>query len=169
MSRSSSSSSRGGYDKLKYQTIYPQNIDANLTPSEGRKITQCQSVVCPTLEEMLIAARNLGFADSFVDPTKSLPCSQSQLRQVPAPRGCLRVAVKAPASAHYVKKSDFDTQTRGLINEDIPNKYVVMRKISEMIKAKGGVRPTPINMKPQHQQKEANVAPAKAASSGKRR
>lgn len=166
MSRASSASGRPNEENKKnFQTIYPQYIDASLGPKDGRRLTKSQSVVCPTLEEMIVAARALGFQQSFIDPTKSLPCAQSQLRQVPAPRGCLKVAVKQPVDVHYIKKSEFDVQTRGCVVDGVINKYELMRKICEHIKAKGGVRPQPINMTPQHQPKDGPQAKAAAAAS----
>ena len=129
------------YDKRRYQTIYPQYIDANLLPRDGRRLSVAQAVANPSLEEILGALLQLGFKDCFVDPTKSLPPAQAQARMVPAPRGCVKVAIKAPVDQHYIKKSEFDVQTRAVIVEDSPNRSTVMRQVAALIKERTPVRP----------------------------
>ncbi|CUG87497.1 signal recognition particle 19, putative [Bodo saltans] len=143
-------------DKKKYQTIFPQYIDANLGPKYGRRLTKTQSVESPTLEEMVLSLRQLGYTEVYVNPRASLPCAQSQLRQVPAPRGAIKVAIKLPADAHYIKKSDFDVQTRDITVEGLPNKSEVLRRMAEIIKTRVVNRPQPINMTPAHQPKEGS-------------
>lgn len=150
-------------DKKKYQTIFPQYIDANLAPKDGRRLTKTQSVESPTLEEMVMALRQLGYNEVYVNPRASLPCAQSQLRQVPAPRGCLKVAIKLPVDVHYIKKSEFDVQTRGVAVEGLGNKSEVLRKMAEIIKARGITRPQPVNMTPPHQAKEGGNNAIKGA------
>ncbi len=130
------------YDKKRFQTIYPQYIDANLLPSDGRRISACQAVVHPTLEEMIAALHTLGFKDCFVDPMKSLPAAQAQARMVPALRGCIKVAIKVPIDQHYVKKSEFDMQTRAAMVESSPNRSTVMRQMAAIIKERNPTRPT---------------------------
>ncbi len=129
------------YDKRRFQTIYPQYIDANLHPSDGRRISACQAVANPSLEEIMSALLSLGFKECFVDPTKSLPAAQAQARMVPAPRGCVKVAIKAPSDQHYIKKSEFDTQSRAVMVEGLPNRSTVMRRVAALIKERNPVRP----------------------------
>lgn len=168
MSRTSSSNSKV-YDKKKFQTIFPQYLDSSLAPAEGRRLTKSQSVQCPTLEEIVKALIHLGYRDVFVDPVRSLPCAQSQARQVPAPRGCVKVAIKEPTDVHYIKKSEFDVQQRASTVDGISSKMEVLRRISAIIKSNGQTRPAPINMTPANQPKEAKSSSAVAIASGKRR
>lgn len=126
--------------KKKYQVIYPQYIDSTLTPSTGRKINLAHAVAEPTIEEMMNALKALGFT-AFFDPSKSLAVSQCG-EVYPPLRGCIRVAIKAPSDEHYIKKSDFDTQTRGTCVEGYTTKGQVLRKLAETIAAIPG-RPVP--------------------------
>ena len=149
------------YDKLKYQTIYPQYIDSSLLPREGRRVTKVQGVADPRNDEIIAALREIGFSDSFVDRTKSLPCSQSQARQMPAPRGCVKVAIKAPSSQHYVKKSEFDKQTRDLVVDGFETKGSVMRCVADIIAANRGTRES---LEPKRETAVATTAAAAATS-----
>lgn len=126
-----------------YQTIFPQYIDAQLAPSDGRRLTKAKAVANPSIEEILTAVKELGFAKAYIDPVKSLPAAQSQDRCIPPPRGCVKVQIKAPRSEHYVKKSEFDKETRAAIVDAVPTKAQLLVKIAELIKAKsaGGARP----------------------------
>ena len=44
-------------------------------------------------------------------------------------RARLRVLLKAPMDEHYVKKSEFDEQTRQIINSEIPNKVCTKKRV----------------------------------------
>lgn len=167
MSRAPSASPPG--NKRAYQTIYPQYLDANLLPREGRRLTATQAVANPSVEEILTALRDLGFSAAFVDLSKSLPCAQSQAKQVPAPRGCVKVAIKAPKEEHYIKKSEFDVETRLAIKEGFPNKMEVMRRVAEKIKAKNAVRPKAVDMTPANQPKESGKPTAALTGKDRRR
>jgi signal recognition particle subunit SRP19 len=143
------------HDKRRFQTIYPQYIDANIPPSSGRRISLSHAVANPSLEEMMSALLSLGFKQCFVDPMKSLPSMQSKARLVPAPRGCVKVAIKAPQDEHYVKKSEFDQQTRAAVVDELPNRSTVMRRMAALIKERNPARPPVPNI-------EAIVAQAMA-------
>lgn len=129
------------YDKKAFQTLFPQYLDSNLTPSEGRRLTKAQSVSLPTLEEIASALSQLGYKEIIIDRSKSLPCSQGSDRFSVVPRGCVKVAIKRPVDEHYIKKSEFDTQTRNAVVPGIESKQEVLRRVAAIIKAKGGQRP----------------------------
>jgi signal recognition particle subunit SRP19 len=129
------------YNKKAYQTIYPQYIDSCLTPSEGRRLTKAQGVDHPTMDEMLLALRVLGYTDVVVETKASYPRSQSTDKFPMVPRGCIKVAVKTPADEHYIKKSDFDTQTRNAVVPGIESKQELLRRIAALIKEKVPNRP----------------------------
>ncbi|KAG5480634.1 hypothetical protein LSCM1_06338 [Leishmania martiniquensis] len=129
------------YDKKAYQTIYPQYLDSYLTPSEGRRLTKSQGVEHPTIDEIALALRLLGYKNILVDPARSYPRSQGTTKFPMVPRGCIRVAIKTPADEHYVKKSDFDTQRRGAVVDSIENKQELLRRIAALIKEKAPGRP----------------------------
>ncbi|EPY26174.1 signal recognition particle subunit SRP19 [Strigomonas culicis] len=129
------------YDKARYQTIYPQYIDASLGPSEGRRLTKKQSVETPTMEEMVVGLHELGYRDFFVERAKSLPAMQGTDRYPLVPRGRVKVAIKEPLDKHYIKKSEFDTQTRGAVVAGIESKQELLRRLATAIKAKGTARP----------------------------
>lgn len=129
------------YDKKAYQTIYPQYIDASITPSEGRRLTKTQGVEHPTMDEMLLALRVLGYKNLIVDPARSYPRSQSTVKFPMVPRGCIKVAIKTPLDEHYIKKSDFDTQTRNAVVPGIESKQELLRRVATLIKEKVPNRP----------------------------
>lgn len=134
------------YDKKQYQTIYPQYIDSYLTPSEGRRVTREQGVEHPTMDEMLLALRVLGFTNVVVDQKASYPRSQSTDKFPMVPRGCIKVAIKTPLDEHYIKKSDFDTQTRNAVVAGIESKQELLRRIAALIKEKVPERPSLITV-----------------------
>lgn len=125
-----------------FQTIYPQYLDAELTQAEGRRLTKKQSVSTPGAEEIMLALRELGYKNIAFDPKKSYPRTQGSDRFPLVPRGCVKVQIKEPASAHYVKKSDFDSQTRAPVVPGLETKHQVLVKVAEIIKRKGAPRPT---------------------------
>ncbi|GET88052.1 hypothetical protein, conserved [Leishmania tarentolae] len=129
------------YDKKAYQTIYPQYLDSYLTPSEGRRLTKSQGVEHPTMDEILHALRVLGYKDVIVDPARSYPRSQSTTKFPMTPRGCIKVAIKTPVDVHYIKKSDFDTQTRSAVVNNIDTKQELLRRLAALIKEKVPNRP----------------------------
>lgn len=129
------------YDKTRYQTIYPQYIDANLGPSEGRRLTKKQSVVTPTLEEIVISLHELGYRDFFVERAKSLPAMQGTDKYPMVPRGCIKIAIKEPLDKHYIKKSEFDTQTRAPVVTGIETKQELLRRLAALIQSKKLPRP----------------------------
>lgn len=98
--------------------IYPQYIDATLTPSLGRRTTLQHAVAHPTLDEMFNAAKALGFTDVFADPTKSLPRAQSQPFCIPPLRGVIKV--------------NMDSKKGG---PDVPNKSALLRAVADHIAA----------------------------------
>ncbi|RHW68899.1 SRP19 protein [Trypanosoma brucei equiperdum] len=126
--------SQPSYDKRAYQTIYPQYLDAELTPHDGRRLTRTQAVDDPTTKEVVEALKELGYTDIFVEPSASFPRSQGSIKYIMPPKGCVKVAIKRPKGEHYIPKSDFDTQTRGVTVEDIPNKMELLRRVSALIK-----------------------------------
>ncbi|KAK7197929.1 SRP19 protein [Novymonas esmeraldas] len=129
------------YDKKAYQTIYPQYIDSYLSPSEGRRLTKTQGVEHPTMDEVLLALRVLGYKDVLVDAARSYPRSQSTTKFPMVPRGCIKVAIKTPVDEHYIKKSDFDTQTRNAVVAGIESKHELLRRVAALIKEKVPNRP----------------------------
>lgn len=133
--------SSSSYDKLAYQTIFPQYMDANLAPSEGRRLTKAQSVENPQLEEITAVLGQLGYKDFFIERTLSLPCSQASKKYAVVPRGCVKVAIKRPKAEHYVRLSEFDTRTRGVTVQDIGSKQELLRRVAAAIKANGAPRP----------------------------
>jgi len=128
------------YDKKEYQTIYPQYLDGTLTPDEGRRLTKCQSVGSPTLEEILHALHEIGFQDSFIDPSLSLPCAQAQARCIPPPRGCIKLVAKL----HHVKLSEFDEKTSDPVVEQFPTKKSILREVARRILERNPNRPAPV-------------------------
>ncbi|KAG5507395.1 hypothetical protein GH5_07494 [Leishmania sp. Ghana 2012 LV757] len=129
------------YDKKAYQTIYPQYLDSYLTPSEGRRLTKSQGVEHPTIDEIVLALRALGYKNIVVDPARSYPRSQSTTKFPMVPRGCIMVAIKTPVDEHYIKKSDFDTQTRSAVVGNIESKQELLRRLAALIKEKVPNRP----------------------------
>ena len=129
------------YNKKTYQTIYPQYLDSYLTPSEGRRLTKAQSVEHPSMDEILLALRVLGYTNVVLDPKASYPRSQSTDKFPVVPRGCVKVAIKTPVDEHYIKKSDFDTQTRNAAVDGIESKQELLRRIAALIKEKVPNRP----------------------------
>ena len=102
-------------------SLYPQYIDATLTPEQGRRTTAVNSVPHPTLDEMFVAVRSLG-ATVIGDARKSLPRAQSQPYCIPPPRGVLKVMIYKP---------DGDGKTP--INPEVPNKTTLLRKVAAFI------------------------------------
>ncbi|RNF07719.1 signal recognition particle subunit SRP19 [Trypanosoma conorhini] len=137
--------SSDSHNKLAYQTIFPQYLDANLTPGEGRRLTKTQSVENPQLEEIAAVLRKLGYQDFFIERGLSLPRSQASRKYAVVPKGCVRVAIKRPQSEHYIRMSDFDTHTRGVTVQDIGSKQELLRRVAAAIKASGAPRPQPIS------------------------
>lgn len=127
-------------DKKAYQCIYPQYLDARLTPSEGRRLTKTQAVEHPSMDEIVIALRQLGYRNILVDPSLSLPCSQTTSGFPFVPRGCIRVAIKSPVDEHYIKKSEFDKQTRNAVVSGIESKQELLRRVAAIIKTREGRR-----------------------------
>ena len=122
-------------NKKKFQTIFSEYIDAEVTPKGGRRTTLKCSVPHPTCDEICAALKQLGF-EAYVDGGKSYPRSQSQPNHIPPLRGCVRVAIKHPAAEHYVKQSEYDTQTRAACIDSFPNKMAVLKRIAEIIGAR---------------------------------
>lgn len=130
-----------GYDKHASQTIFPEYINAALTPRQGRRLTLAQSVMHPTLEEMVVALNHMGYRGLIVDQSRSLPASQGSDIFPVVPRGCIKVAIKSPVDAHYIKKSEFDTQTRESMVDGIDSKHQLLKRVAAYIKAQEGSRP----------------------------
>eukprot|EP01061_Rhynchopus_euleeides_P014972 TRINITY_DN25719_c0_g1_i1.p2 TRINITY_DN25719_c0_g1~~TRINITY_DN25719_c0_g1_i1.p2 ORF type:complete len:151 (+),score=67.57 TRINITY_DN25719_c0_g1_i1:163-615(+) len=112
-------------DKKKYQTIYPQYMDKLLTAGQGRRMPKEKCIENVMCIEMYQACIQLGVP--VVMENKGY-ARASAIR-----RARLKVLLKSPLDEHYVKKSEYDTQTRDIINPDIPNKTVLMAKIAEII------------------------------------
>lgn len=125
-------------NKKTMQVIYPQYIDSNVPPREGRRVSLQHAVSSPNVNEIAEALKALGYSSIHYDRDRSLPCAQSQARMNPAPKGCLRVAIKTPSDEHYIRKSEFDTNTRGPVVASVPNKNRLLIKICEYIKRKHG-------------------------------
>eukprot|EP00659_Diplonema_papillatum_P019750 gene19750-30438_t len=102
-------------DQKDYQIIYPQYIDSNLTISEGRRMPKDKCVANPMSMELYQACMKLGLPVIF-QPEKGYG------RQSTARRGRIKVLVKQPRDKHYIKKSEFDIENRGLIVLGIANK-----------------------------------------------
>ncbi|KAG8342386.1 signal recognition particle subunit SRP19 [Trypanosoma vivax] len=122
------------YDKQAYQTIFPQYIDVNLTPHEGRRLTRTQAVEGPELDVMAAAVRELGYKEVIVDRSISFPRSQASARYVFVPKGCIRVAIKSPQTADSAGKSTSDTQTRQVTVEGIRSKQELLRRVAAIMK-----------------------------------
>ncbi|KAH9589434.1 Signal recognition particle [Trypanosoma melophagium] len=133
--------SSGSYNKLEYQTIFPQYLDSNLTPSEGRRLTKAQSVENPQLEEIAVVLRMLGYTDFFIERNLSYPRSQASSKYAFVPKGCVKVPIKRPKTEHYVRISEFDSQTRGVTVADIRSKQELLRRVAAAIKANDTPRP----------------------------
>ncbi len=132
--------------KTKFQTIWPQYMDSRLTPELGRRVSKKQGVPDPNPGEIQRALVQLGFADAFVEPAMSYPGAQSQWYCIPAQRGCVKVSIKAPASEHYIKKSEFDTKTRASRVEGLDSKHQVLVRVAEIIKELPDRRPQPLGV-----------------------
>lgn len=149
---------------MKFQTIYPQYLDSSLTPGHGRRVTAKQGVPKPTLEEIFIALRQMGFAEVFADPTKSLPCAQSQPTSLPPPRGCIKVSIKELAED---AKNDGERERKS-VNANYTNKNQVMKEICARIAAipdRKVVEMTPAQIQSKQMAEEAAVQLAKSAKS----
>ncbi|CCW71855.1 unnamed protein product [Phytomonas sp. Hart1] len=123
------------------QTIYPQYLDAGLTPKEGRRLTKAQAVVNPSVEEIATALHELGFQKIVIMARKSLPRSQGSMRFAIVPYGAVKVLLKEPTDVHYIKKSEFDQQTRNPTVVGLESKHAVLKRVAALIKEKGGPRP----------------------------
>jgi signal recognition particle subunit SEC65 len=106
-------------------TIYPQYIDATLSPEQGRRTTLQHAVAHPTLDEIFQALKHMGFTTVFCDPRKSLPKSQSQPYCIPPLRGVMKVVIKDGPS---------DGAKAAVVAKD-PNESSVLRGIADFIKA----------------------------------
>lgn len=127
-------------DKKKFQVIFPQYIDALLSPKQGRRLTKSQAVATPTIEEILASLHQLGYRTFVRDSGKSYPRSQGDPYFPLTPKECIRVPIKEPHDVHYIKKSEFDTQERASTLPDIPNKMELLRRIAACIKANNPTR-----------------------------
>lgn len=128
-------------DKKDFQVIFPQYIDATLTPQQGRRITKTQAVETPTVEEILQALHHFGYKKFVRDSVKSYPRSQADAHFPLVPKECIRVAIKHPRDIHYIKKSEFDKEERESVIADIPNKMELLRRIAKFIKTTHPERP----------------------------
>lgn len=126
--------------------IWPQYIDARLTPSQGRRVTKAQAVDDPIIPEMMRVLQFLGFPEVYADMQGSYPRAQSQGYQIPPTKGCLHVTIKPPKAQHYVRKSEFDTATRGHLVDGLENKHKVLVKLAEMIKTRPDRNPRPLGL-----------------------
>lgn len=127
--------------KTHFQVIFPQYIDAMLSPKQGRRLTKTQAVVSPTVEEMLQALHHLGYKTFIRDSGKSYPRSQGDFYFPLTPKECIRVSIKQPRDVHYIKKSEFDTEEREATVGTIPNKMELLRQIAAWIKKNNPQRP----------------------------
>ena len=125
-----SASSIGG-PLRHYQIIYPQYLDRDRTPKEGRRVAKHRAVPGPTLDEIYAAVHQLGFTKCYVEGSKHYSRAQSAINfSLP---GRIRVEIKGPQEEHYVRKSEYDKQTRVVRNEDVPNKLALMNKVCDII------------------------------------
>jgi signal recognition particle subunit SEC65 len=106
-------------------TIYPQYIDATLSPEQGRRTTLQHAVAHPTLDEIFQALKHMGFTTVFCDPRKSLPKSQSQPYCIPPLRGVMKVVIKDGPSEG----------AKAAVVAKYPNESSVLRGIADFIKA----------------------------------
>ena len=121
-------------DALKpYQVIYPQYINKKFTQELGRRIPISKCLDDPTPSEVFSACTALRLK-AVLEPTKGYPASQASLVEMPPVRGRVRVLFKQPLDKHYVRKSEFDTQTRNLVREDIPNKKTLLCLVADEIR-----------------------------------
>ncbi|CCW65900.1 unnamed protein product [Phytomonas sp. EM1] len=123
------------------QTIFTQYLDAELSPRDGRRLTKAQSVSHPTVEEIAAALRELGFKKITILPRKSLPRSQGSIKFTMVPYGAVKVQIKEPEVEHYIKKSEFDSQTRNPVVPGLESKHEVLKRVAALIKEKGWARP----------------------------
>lgn len=131
--------------KKGYQTIFPQYLDSNYLPSQGRKISKASAVPGPTLDEIYMALSKLGYSGHYADPLKSLPCLQSSAFIFPAPRGCIKVLLKEPlaTSTEGAAKRAASPADRKPTNPEHKTKGDVLRKVAEIIKALPDRKPYP--------------------------
>lgn len=128
-------------DKRDYQCIFPQYIDARLTARQGRRIPKALAVDIPTVDEMILALRRLGYTSIVRDTRSSYPRSQGDAAFTVVPRECVRVAMKQPANTYYIRKSEFDTATREPVISSIPTKGELLRQMAEIIRTTQAKRP----------------------------
>ena len=119
-------------DLKPFQVIYPQYINKKFTQELGRRIPISKALDDPTPGEIHMACAALNLKS--VLENKAFPAAQS--RDGPPGRGRVRVLFKQPLDTHYVKKSEFDTQTRGLVRDDIPSKKVLLCMVADEIRKK---------------------------------
>lgn len=122
-------------DLKGHHAIFPQYIDANLTPAEGRRVTRKQAVATPVIEEIAIALEELGFKRVALNVSKSYPRSQGSSKFPIPPRGCVMVVMKEPASPNA------DQTARTAVVPALKTKHQLLVKVAECIKRKGGERP----------------------------
>lgn len=120
---------RVNINKKLYQVIYPQYIDSTLTPSEGRRVPASRGIPNPAVDEIIQALKECGFQEIIFDSGKSYPKAQSQPRQVPAPRGCIRLQIKEPASADST-----EDEIRASKHPHLVNKRQVLLKVCDILK-----------------------------------
>lgn len=120
---------RVNINKKQYQVIYPQYIDSTLTPAQGRRVPANRGIPNPSIEEIIQALKEAGFAEIVYDSGKSYPRAQAQPRQVPAPRGCIRLQIKEP-----VTPSNLEGDVRASKHPHLVNKRQVLLKVCDILK-----------------------------------
>eukprot|EP00759_Apiculatamorpha_spiralis_P010719 PhF_6_TR17507/c0_g1_i1/m.26705/K03105/SRP19; signal recognition particle subunit SRP19 len=115
-----------------FQVIYPEYLNKKFTKELGRRVSQAKGLDDPTASEVHAACQALGL-QAVLEPWKGFPSSQAR-DPVPAPRGRVRVLLKQPKDKHYIKKSEFDVQTRVLTNESIPTKGALLVQIADEVR-----------------------------------
>jgi len=120
---------RVNINKKLYQVIYPQYIDSTLTPSEGRRVPASRGIPNPAIDEIIGALKECGFQEIIFDSGKSYPKAQSQPRQVPAPRGCIRLQIKEPSSPDST-----EDEIRASKHPHLVNKRQVLLKVCDILK-----------------------------------
>ena len=144
--------------KENFQTIFPQYLDSNFTPEQGRKISRCKAVPGPTLDEIFIALKQMGYTGMFADPMKSLPCLQSSVSIFPAPRGCIKVSLKAG-----------EPGSKTAVNSKFATKGDVLRGVAAIISKMDNRKPAPAPDTAYKGQKKQAVANEKQQRSVKKK
>lgn len=132
--------------KKDFQVIFPQYIDALLSPKQGRRLTKSQSVESPTIKEILDALQSFGYKNVLRDSKVSYPRSQGDPYFPLRPLECIRVAIKKSRDVHYIKKSEFDKEEREPTLAEIPSKMELLRQIALWIKKTSPTRPQQKNI-----------------------